>query len=269
MLDTEEYVEQAYCFRALRERMQDGASTQELLIGISQEVLSTTRLPMALQFMAAELKATGGFASAMDQLSHYFSPFQTYVIRAAEEATSRFDFRIALEILQREAEYRSKDVPLQGIFFFQFETLCRNRLRYDPGLDAMAGDPLYNDDWREWLQTVRHQIGIVDFADMVYVRSDHYKRKEGDPDVPALFGEREGKIALANRRKNPAHLFSALARHLGYPSVPRSKLVDDEAAMFPLLRNRVDRMELRIKLLEAELRGGIDISEFYGMSNEI
>jgi hypothetical protein len=264
MLDTEEYVEQAYYYRTLRERMQEGMSTQELLIGISHEVLSTTKLPMALQFMATELQATGGFASAMDRLPHYFSPFQTYVIRAAEEATGRFDFRIALEILQHEAEYRAKDVPLQGVFFYQFETLCRNRLRYDLGLDAMAADPLYNEDWREWLQTVRHQIGIIDFADMIYVRSHYYKRKANDPDVPVLFGEKEGRIALANRRKNPAFLFAALARHLGYPSVPRPKPLDDKANLLPLLRGRVDRMELRIKLLEEELRGGIDISKFYG-----
>ena len=48
MLDAEEYVEQAYYYRALRERMQEGMSTQELLISISHEVLSTTKLPMAL-----------------------------------------------------------------------------------------------------------------------------------------------------------------------------------------------------------------------------
>ncbi len=50
MLDAEEYVEQAYYYHTLRERMQEGVSTQELLIGISREVLSTTKLPMALQF---------------------------------------------------------------------------------------------------------------------------------------------------------------------------------------------------------------------------
>ena len=264
MLNHEEYIEQAYYYRTLRERMQDGTSTQELLIGISHEALSTTKLPMALQFMATELKATGGFASAMERLNHYFSPFQTYVIRAAEEATGQFDFRVALEILQHEAEYRAKDPPLQGIFFYQFETLCRNRLRYDPGLDAMAGDPLYNDDWREWLQTVRHQIGIVDFADMIYVRSHYYKRKANDPDVAVLFGEKEGRIALANRRKNLTYLFSALARHLGYPSVPKPRPLEDAANLLPLLRGRVDRMEMRIRLIEEELRGGIDISEFYG-----
>jgi hypothetical protein len=268
MLDAEEYVEQAYYYRTLRERMEEGMSTQELLIGISHEVLSTTKLPMALQFMAAELKATGGFSGAMDRLGHYFTPFQAYVVRAAEETTGRFDFRVALEILEHEAAYRANDAPLQGLFFYQFETLCRNRLSYDQGLDAMAGDPLYDDNWREWLDTLRHQVGIIDFADMIFVRSQHYKRKADDPDVAVLFGEKEGKIALANRRKNLAYLFSALARHLGYPSVPRPKPVDDEANLLPLLRGRVDRMEMRIKILEEELRGGIDISDFYGTAKK-
>ena len=59
-------------------------------------------------------------------------------------------------------------------FLYQFETLCRNRLRYDQGLAAIAEDPIYGETWREWIQIVRLQIGIVDFADMIYVRSAHY-----------------------------------------------------------------------------------------------
>ena len=45
-LDREEYVEQAYFFRTLRERMQQSMSTQELLEAINQEILSTTSCPM-------------------------------------------------------------------------------------------------------------------------------------------------------------------------------------------------------------------------------
>ncbi|NQT15719.1 MAG: hypothetical protein HQ582_23380, partial [Planctomycetes bacterium] len=57
-LDREEYVEQAYFYRTLRERMQQSMSTQELLTAIRQEILSTTNLPMALDFMATELRHT-------------------------------------------------------------------------------------------------------------------------------------------------------------------------------------------------------------------
>ena len=142
-LDREEYVEQAYFFRTLRERMQQAVSTQDLLASLRQEVLSTTSLPYAIDFMAAELRLTGGFATAMAHLPHYFTPFQSYVIGEGERAEGKFDFRIGLEVLQREAEYRATGASPQGIFLYQFETLCRNRLGYDRGLDAIAGDDIY------------------------------------------------------------------------------------------------------------------------------
>ncbi len=60
------------------------------------------------------------------------------------------------------------------MFLYQFECLCRNRLGYDRGLSAMAEDPSYDAVWREWILTVRRQIGIIDLADLIYVRSEHY-----------------------------------------------------------------------------------------------
>jgi hypothetical protein len=261
-LDREELVEQAYFFRTLRERLDQG-STQELLVSIRQEILSTTKLPMALDFLASELKLTGGFGSAMGRLKHYFTPFQTYVIAEAEREEGRFDFRIALEILEREAGYRAEGASRQGIFLFQFESLCRNRLGYDRGLDAVADDPAYDDAWREWIVTVRRQVGIVDFADMIYVRSEYYRQQRGSAEKPILFGEKEGKIALANRRKDPLFLFSALARHLGYPTVPRPRPSKSAEHALALLQRRVERLETRIKLLEEELRGGINLTRFY------
>jgi len=263
VLDREEYVEQAYFYRTLRERMQQSMSTQELLGAIRQEILSTTKLPMALEFMATELRHTGGFATAMARLGHYFTPYQTYVVREAEKEDGRFDFRIALEILEREAKYRAEGATLQGVFLFQFETLCRNRLGYDYGLEAVARDPAYDEGWREWILTVRRQVGIVDFADMIYVRSEHYRQQRGDPGKPILFGEREGKIALANRRKDPLFLFSALARHLGYPSVPRPRQEESPEQAMALLQRRLERLDTRIKLLEEEFRGGINLARFY------
>jgi len=262
-LDHEEYVEQAYFYRTLRERMQQAMSTQELLVAIRQEILATTKLPMALEFMSSELRLTGGFATAMARLEHYFTPFQAYVIEEAERAEGRFDFRVALEVLEREADYRAKGASLQGIFLYQFETLCRNRLGYERGLEAIAGDPLYDEAWREWILTVRRQVGIVDFADMIFVRSEHYKKVRGESGKPVLFGEKEGKIALANRRKDPLFLFSALARHLGYPSVPRPKPPDSADQTLTVLKRTVERLETRIKLLEEELRGGINLARFY------
>jgi hypothetical protein len=282
-LDREEYIEQAYFFQTLRERMQQSMSTQDLLDAIGQEVLATTMLRFAIEFMAAELRLTGGFATAMARLPHYFTPFQTYVVAEAEKAEGRFDFRIGLEILQREAEYRAKGASVQGIFLYQFESLCRNRLGYERGLDAVAADPSFDDNWREWIVAVRRQLGLVDVADMIYVRSELYRKqrkKRGCPDVhvdedattpvdakkaakPILFGEKEGQIALANRHKDPLYLFAALQRHLGYPAVPQPRPESSERYIVPELQRRIERLETRMGLLEEEYRGGINLSRFY------
>lgn len=271
LLDREEYVEQAYFFRALYDRIQQNQSTQDLLSSIREELLATTRLPLAIDFMGSELRMTGGFATAMARLGHYFTKFQTFVIAAAENERSRFDFRVALEVLEREALYRSQSPTRPGAFLYQFEALCRNRLGYDKGLEAVAADPIYDDDWREWLQTVRQQIGFHELADLIYVRSEHYlqnkSKQEGaavQPEKPVLFGVKEGKIAWANRRKDPVFLFQALQRHLHYPAVPRPKPPDESRTIIPAMQRRLERLEARVKLLEEEQRGGIDLSKFYG-----
>ena len=80
-----------------------------------------------------------------------------------------------------------------------------------------------------------------------------------------LFGEKEGKIALANRRKDPLYLFAALQRHLGYPPVPRPAPADDTPQLIPQMMRRMERLETRIKLLEEEQKGGIDLTRFYGL----
>jgi len=270
LLNREEYVEQAHLFRALAERLPRNQPLQEALFHLREEILATTKLPLAVGFLLAELRYCGEMASAMRKIPHYFTPFQTYVIAEAENERGRFDMRVAVEILRYEAEYRSGSPSRAGTFMYQFEALCRNRLRYESGLDAMALDPIYDTSWRNWLQTVRRQVGIVDFADLVYVRSEYYvtqqSRRGRDiaSDVPVLFGEKEGKIAAANRRKDPLYLFAALQRHLGYPEVPRLQPVDDTPQRVDQLMRRTERLETRIKLLEDEQKGGIDITKFYG-----
>lgn len=270
-LDREEYVEQAYLFRSLLERLPDGMPLQDSLYQTRQEVLSTTKLPLAIDFMLTELKHTGMMSSAMGRLGHYFHPFQTYVIGEAEAERGRFDIRIALQLLQHEAEYRAKGGTPQGLFMYQFEAISRNRLKYDSGLLAIANDPMFDATWREWILTVRRQVGLVDFADMIYVRSEYLltrRRQLGEDAEPIthaiLFGEKEGKIAFANRQRDPLYLFAALQRHLGYPAVPRPKIVEDPGETLIGLARRMDRAELRIKLLEEEGKGGIDLKKLYG-----
>jgi hypothetical protein len=280
MLDREEYVEQAHFFNLLAERKGTGASTQELLAMVREEILSTTKLPMAIDYLAGELKLVGVFHTAMSRLPHYFTPFQTFVVAEAERDTGRFDLYLALQILAREARYRAEGATAQGIFLYEFESLARNRLGYDHGLTAVAGDPIFDDAWREWILKVRHQVGLVDFADLLYVRSEHYAIRRaaggfddaddagestGESARPAvLFGEGEGRIALANRGKDPLLLFAALHRHLGYPEVPRPTKPDESPQLLPQLMRRMERLEAHMKLVEEEMKGGIDLTRFYG-----
>ncbi len=267
LLEREEYVEQAYFFRLLVDRLKSGMPLQDLLTQTRQEVLATTRLPLAIDFLLSELKHAGLMSTAMRRISHYFTPYQTFLVAQAEEEGGRFDVETALRVLQKEAEYRSKTPSPQGSFLYQFEALCRNRLSYDAGLAAMAEDPIYSEEWRTWIFTVRRQIGLVDLADLIYVRSEYYaerqRRRGADvEDVPFLFGEKEGKIAWANRRQDPLYLFAALQRHLEYPAVPRREPIDQATVLLPQLMRRMERLEQRIKLLEEEQRGGIDLSRF-------
>lgn len=268
VLDREEYIEQGYFFRVLRERLTHEMATQEVLAAIDQEILSTTHLPYAIQFLAAEVKHTGLLSSGFGRLGHYFTPYQAFLMRGTEDQTSRFSLDTCLLVLQREAEYRAGQPTCAGMFVYQFEVLCRNRLGYDEGLIAMAGDPFYDPDWKAYLDLLRRQIGLVDFADLIYARSDFYlseqrRRDPGyEPPLPPLFGEKEGKIARANHGRDPLYLFSALQRQLNYPEVPRPRPRDDLAAKLDTLQVRYRELESRLKLLEAEVRGQIDLSQF-------
>jgi hypothetical protein len=132
----------------------------------------------------------------------------------------------------------------------------------------MTGDPFYDADWRAYLEMVRKQVGLVDFADLLYVRSHFYvmeqRRQDAgyEPPLPPLFGEKEGKIARANRGRDPLYLFAALQRQLGYPEVPRPRPRDDIGAKLEVLQVKLREMEARIKLLESEVKGQIDLSQF-------
>ena len=273
MLNREEFVEQAHFFRAFAGRMAEGVAAQEALRQISEEVLATTKLPMAIDYLVGEMKLVGTLSTAMARLSHYFTPFQTFVIAEAEEEEGRFDMRIALAMLEKEAAYRSEEASPQGLFFYCFECLSRNRLDYGRGLAAIAADPIFADAWREWITAVSRQVGFIDLADLVYIRSEEYWRLQAraataagreatPPDRPVLFGSREGRIAKANRGKDPLYFFAALQRQLDYPLVPRPKRAAPPEETPAILARRLERLEMRVKLLEEEAHGGIDLSRF-------
>lgn len=272
-LNREEYIEQEYFFRVYRERLQQSVASQEILKTIQEEILATTRLPMAIDFMRAEILHSGRISDAMKRLGHYFTPFQTFVIMMAEDDVSRFDQITGLEILEREARYRADEASMPGLFVYQFECLARNRLGYDGGLTAMASDTAYTDEWKQWILSLRGNLGVRELSDMVFRASAHFqtlRQRSAIPDSSApaterpvaLFGEQDGRIAKANIGRDPLYFFAALQRQLGYPKVPLSKQVFNET-LPPFLESRLVKMEQRLKIVEMEQRGGIDLTKFY------
>ena len=184
----------------------------------------------------------------MAKLPHYFTPYQTFVVAEGEKPEGKFDFRVGLEILQREAEYRAQLPTPQGLFLFQFETLCRNRLGYDRGLEAIAGD----DNLRRQMAQLDPHRSPPDRSgrsgDMLYVRSEHYRQTRGESGKAVLFGEKEGRIALANRKKDPLYLFAALPA-LGLSDHSPHQARRQQPHVIPTLQRKIERLESRVKLL--------------------
>jgi hypothetical protein len=267
VLEREEYIEQAYFFHTFRERLLDGLPAQEILARIGEELLSTTKLPLAVSFLHVEIKGTGQMGPAMDRISHYFTPFQAHVISQAEHDMSRFPVEQALLVLEREAKFKADGPPLPALFVFQFEALSRNRLGYNKGLAAMAADPLYSEAWHDYILTLRSRLGDVDFADLIFVRSEQFaiERRRINPEFnskfPVLFGEKEGKIARANRGRDPMYLFAALQRQLGYPEVPRPRRPDELEARVLVLEQRMKELENRLKSAESDIQHDVDLAK--------
>lgn len=275
ILDREEYIEQAYFFRVFRERLQENVPSQEVLQTIQEEILATTRLPMAIDFLRTEILHSGRISDAMHRLPHYFAPFQSYVIQRAEDDESRFEQVVALQILESEAAYRARNASPSGMFVFQFECVARNRLGYTEGLKAMAMDPLYSDEWTQWIVRLSNELGSKELAEIVYLASQHFHNRRisqsSNKTAPAapvntpamLFGDQEGRIAKANIGRDPLFFFAALQRQLDYPVVPRSPKADAYHKLDPALEARFNKLEQRLKIMEMETKGGIDLKQFY------
>ncbi len=263
-LDRSEYIEQAYFFRVYRERLDAKMPSQEILQTIHEEILATTKLPMAIDFLRGEILLRGRISDGMERLPHYFTAFQTFVIDRAEDDVSKFDLRVALQILEREAEYRSGEPTMPGLFVYQFESLARNRLGYKQGMDAMAKDPTYSKHWTSWIVKLERQLGTRDLAGYIYGASEQYRLDNDitDREDPPLFGAQEGRIAKANIGRELLYMFAALQRQLDYPQVPEPERNLQEDVFHPLLEQRLHEIEKRMQLLEADQKGGVDLSEF-------
>lgn len=282
LLPRDEYIEQEYFFRIYRERLLENTPSQEILKTIHEEILATTSLPMAIDILHAEILHSGRIGLAMQRLSHYFTPFQTFVIDRAEDDVARFEQMVGLEIMEREAKYRTGNWSRQGLFIYQFECLARNRLGYHDGLTAIANDPAYDERWKKWILSLRSQLGAYELSELIFRASEHYRAlrhsretqnvneagsasgqvSEAADSEPAFFGVQDGRIAKANIGRDPLYFFAALQRQLSYPEVPLSKKVYSET-LSPILEARLVKIEQRLKIVEMEQKGGIDLTKFY------
>jgi hypothetical protein len=84
----------------------------------------------------------------------------------------------------------------------------------------------------------------------------------------ALFGVQEGRIARANIGRDPLFFFAALQRQLNYPAVPQSRKSESSERLPAFLEARLAKIEQRLKLIEMEQRGGIDLTRFYQRDSE-
>ncbi len=249
-LGREEYIEQAHFFRALAERLEANVPAQEVLASVREEVLATTKLPLAIDFLLGELRHEGVLGPAMSPAASLLHAVSG-VRRSRNRRTNGCDLICESgwkSCAARPNIGRTNRLD-QGIFLYQFEVLCRNRLGYDRGLEAIASDPAFDGVWRDWIRKLRRQIGMVDLADVIYVHSEYYwqrnaklgteptAREQSDSDARASrLVESGGAISCSANaragsrwpiaRRTRSYLFSSLHRQLGYPEVPRVKPAD-------------------------------------------
>ena len=270
VLDRDEYVEQAYFFRVFRERLADNLPAQDILTRVHEELLSSTRLPYAVQFLVAELKHSGLLANGFCETAALLHSVPG-VRRSGRPRTRRSGFRCRRPCsswnARRSSRPRSPTKP--GLFIYQFETIARNRLGYLDGTAAVAADPIYDADWRAFIGGLPRQVGDIDFADLVYLRSELYRagaaaresvlravaaaavRREGGEDRQ---GEPQPRPAVSLRRAPATTRVSRSATLLRSATTARSK--------WEKLETKLRELETRLKLAEGELRGNVDLSQF-------
>ena len=183
VLDREEYIEQAYFFHTFRERVLDGVPSQDVLARVGEELLSTTRLPTGRLYPAHRdegHRPDGAGHGPAGALLHAVPDVRRLQGRGGGRQPVP-DGAGAADPRTRGQVTAPRGPTPAGLFVYQFEALSRNRLGYSRGLDAMAADPFYDDDWRDYINTLRSRLGDVDFADLIYVRSAYLRHRATPP----------------------------------------------------------------------------------------
>ena len=165
-------------------------------------------------------------------------------MQQTEDERKQFTLRSDFSSLSARGGYRAAQPTQPGLFVYHFRSARPQSLGYDEGLTAMRGDPFYDPDWRDFLALVqapdrrgrfrRYRV----FALAVLCAGSAVVGRLCSAGL-ALVWREEGKIAKANRGRDPLYLFAALQRQLGYPEVPRSKPKDDVGSRIEALKVKI------------------------------
>ncbi len=68
---------------------------------------------------------------------------------------------------------------------------------------------------------------------------------------------------MANIGRDPLFFFAALQRQLDYPAVPKSQHTEEVQKLPVFLEARLVKLEQRLKIMEMESKGGIDLKQSY------
>ena len=260
VLEREEYIEQAYFFHAFRERLIDGLPSQDILSRIGEELLSTTRLPLAVSFLSTDIKGSGVMAPAMARIGHYFTPFQTHVVDQAEQDAQPLRDGASPTGPGAGGEVQGGEPIPAGAVRLPVRGPVAQPARLYEGPGGDGGRPLLHRGLAglhpDAPQPARRRR--LRRPDLRALRVFRERAKQLNPEFipkfPTLFGEKEGKIARANRGRDPMYLFSALQRQLGYPEVPRPRRPDELEARVLLLEQKIAQLENRLKAAESDLQ---------------
>ncbi len=186
VLDREEYIEQVVLLPRLpRARPRRHAGAGGPRAGRRGDPLDDQAPAGHLVPGHATSRATGLMAPAMARLGHYFTPFQTHVIGQAEDGRE--------PVLDGPGPARSSSARRSSRPTARRRPGCSSTSSRPSrgtgsatrqGLDAMAADPFYDEDWRDYILALGARLGDVDFADLIYVRSAYFvtERRRKDPD---------------------------------------------------------------------------------------
>ena len=127
---------------------------------------------------------------------------------------------------------------------------------------------MYDANWQDYVLLVRRQLGAVEFCDLVYLRSEYYvvdqRRQNADYEPPVAAAlRREGR---QDRQGQPRPGSAVSVRRPAAPARLSGGAALQAArrhgAKLAALVQKVKDLETRIKLVEGEVKGHVDLSQF-------